>query len=161
MKGRTLVTQSATLLAMLCIAGGAMARDDHNMYLIEDALNAPAAQEKLDKDIGLYFGKQKAPKAAKKLGEWKTNKKTNAFNKTDKEACEWTFLSAVLELQERALKEGGNAVVNIVSNYKNQETSSETEYMCGNGALMAGVALKGTVILTGKEQAPAAKSKKQ
>ena len=48
------------------------------------------------------------------------------------------------------VKEGGNAVVNIVSNYKNKETSSETEYMCGNGALMAGVALKGTVIKTGK-----------
>jgi uncharacterized protein YbjQ (UPF0145 family) len=138
------------VLAGLCMAGSAMARDDRNMYLIEDALKTPAAEEKLDKSIKLYFGKQKAPKAAKNLGEWKTNKKTNAFNKTDKEACEWTFLSAVLELQERAQKEDGNAVVNIVSNYKNQQTSSETEYMCGNGALMAGVALKGTVIKTGK-----------
>jgi hypothetical protein len=150
MKGSMLVTRGATLLAALCIAGSALARDDHNMYSIEEALNTSAAQEKLDQGVKLYFGKQKAPKATTKLGEWKTNKKTNAFNKTDKEACEWTFLSAVLELQERAQKEGGNAVVNIVSNYKNQETSSETEYMCGNGALMAGVALKGTVIKAGK-----------
>lgn len=142
--------KTSILLAALCVASSAAARDDRNMYPIEDALNTPAAEEKLDKEIKLYFGKQKAPKAAKKLGEWKTNKKTNAFNKTDKEACEWTFLSAVLELQERAQKEGGNAVVNIVSNYKNEQTSSETEYMCGNGALMAGVALKGTVIKTGK-----------
>lgn len=142
--------KTCIFLAAFCMTSGAMARDDRNMYPIEDALKTPAAEEKLDKNIKLYFGKQKAPKAAQKLGEWKTNKKTNAFNKSDKEACEWTFLSAVLELQERAQKEGGNAVVNIVSNYKNQQTSSETEYMCGNGALMAGVSLKGTVITTGK-----------
>ncbi|HRE16013.1 MAG TPA: excinuclease ATPase subunit, partial [Rhodocyclaceae bacterium] len=109
-------------------------------------LATPASQEKIDKTIRLYFGAQKSPAIAKRLGEWGTNKKTNAFNKTDKEACEWTFLSAVLELQERARKEGGDAVINIKSNYKSRQTSSTTEYMCGNGALMAGVALKGTVV---------------
>lgn len=124
----------------------ALARDDRNMYPIADALQTPAAQEKLDKEIRLFFGTQGTPPVAKRIGEWGTNKKTNAFNKTDKEACEWTFLSAVLELQERARKEGGNAVINIKSNYKNALTSSETEYMCGNGALMSGVALKGTVV---------------
>ena len=128
------------------LATPAVARDDRNMYPLADALNTPAAQEKLDKDIPLYFGKQKHPAVSKRLGEWGTNKKTNAFNKTDKEACEWTFLSAVLELQERARKEGGDAVINIKSNYKNQLTDSATEYMCGNGALMSGVALKGTVV---------------
>lgn len=116
------------------------------MYPIADALQTPAAQDKLDKEIRLYFGNQPHPAIAQRIGEWGTNKKTNAFNKTDKEACEWTFLSAVLELQERARKEGGNAVINIKSNYKNTLTSSETEYMCGNGALMSGVALKGTVV---------------
>lgn len=159
MNHRLTIMKIAALVAALSIAGSAAARDDHNMYPLEDALNTPAAQEKLNPDIKLYFGKQKSPKAAKQLGEWKTNKKTNAFNKSDKEACEWTFLSAVLELQERAEKEGGNAVVNIVSNYKNQVTSSETEYMCGNGALMSGVALKGSVIKTAAEGKPAAKKK--
>lgn len=137
-------------LLAIAIALPAMARDEHNMYPIADALKTSAAEEKLDKGIKLYFGSQKSPGAGKKLGEWKTNKKTNAFNKTDKEACEWTFLSAVLELQERARKEGGNAVVNIKSNYKSIETNSATEYMCGNGALMAGVALKGTVVKLSK-----------
>lgn len=136
-----------TLLTLA--ASGAHARDDHNPYPIADALNTSAAKEKLDPGVKLFFGKQKYPKVAKQLGEWKTNKKTNAFNKSDKEACEWTFLSAVLEMQERAQKEGGNAVVNIRSNYKNHETSSETEYMCGNGTLMSGVALKGDVVKLG------------
>ena len=136
----------AVLLASLLTSGGAFARDDQNMYPLDDALNTEAAKEKLDPSIRLYFGNQKHPKIAKDFGEWKTNKKTNAFNKSDKEACEWVFLSAVLELQERAKTEGGNAVVAIKSNYKNNERSSETEYMCGNGALMAGVALKARVV---------------
>lgn len=136
----------SALLSALLIAGSAAARDDQNMFPLEDALNLPAAKSKLAPDIRLYFGNQKHPKVAKELGEWKTNKKTNGFNKTDKEACEWVFLSAVLELQERAQKEGGNAVVGIKSNYKSIERSSETEYMCGSGALMSGVALKGKVV---------------
>jgi uncharacterized protein YbjQ (UPF0145 family) len=56
----------------------------------------------------------------------------------------------VIALQERARKQGGNAVVNIVSNYKNVITSSETEYVCGAGGLIAGVALKGRVVNLGR-----------
>ena len=41
---------------------------------------------------------------------------------------------------------GGNAVINIKSNWKHRETSSETQYQCVMGLLMAGVALKGTVV---------------
>lgn len=136
------------LLASLFIAlaSPVLARDDRLSFPIREVLDAPVAQEKIDKSIELQFGDRAPAKSAKVLGEWKTNKKTNAFNKTDKEACEWAFLSALLELQERALKEGGNAVVNIKSNYKNVERSSEDEYVCGAGALMAGVALKGTVV---------------
>jgi uncharacterized protein YbjQ (UPF0145 family) len=139
---------AAALLALLAIP--ALARDDHHMYPIKDALDAATAESKVDKHIKLYFGDQPYPKGAKVIGEWKTNKKTNAFNKSDKQACEWVFLSAILELQERAEKEGGDAVVNIKSNYKNIERSSETEYLCGAGALMAGVALKGTVVKLAK-----------
>lgn len=137
---------AAALLAVALATGSAGARDDHRMYPLDEALSTSAAKSKLDPDIKLYFGKQKHPKIVKELGEWKTNKKTNGFNKSDKEACEWTFLSAVLELQERAEKEGGNAVIDIRSNYKSIERSSESEYMCGSGALMSGVALKGKVV---------------
>ena len=136
----------AALLGSLTIAGEASARDEQQLYPLADALSTSAAKEKLDPEIKLYFGDQKHPKVEKSFGEWQTNKKTNGFNKSDKEACEWVFLSAALELQERAGKEGGNAVVGIYSNYKNHKHSSSTEYMCGSGALMSGVALKGEVV---------------
>ncbi len=142
-------TFSLTLLLVLASAA-AIARDDHKMFPLEDALNTQAAKEKMDKGVKLYFGNQSHPKVEKVIGEWGTNKKTNAFGKSDKEACEWVFLSAVLMMQERARAEGGDAIINIRSNYKSIETSSETEYMCGAGALMAGVAFKGEVVKLAK-----------
>ena len=81
-----------------------------------------------------------------RLGEWTSNKKTNAFNKSDQEACEVAFISAAVSLQQRARREGGSAVVNIRSVYKNDNVESEKDYLCGNGAVMAGVALRGTVV---------------
>jgi uncharacterized protein YbjQ (UPF0145 family) len=136
---------SALLIALLA-SNHALARNDKALFSLEDALNTSAAKEKLDPTIKLYFGNQSHAKVTKEIGEWKTNKKTNGFNKTDKEACEWVFLTAALELQERAKKEGGDAVINIKSNYKNEETSSDTQYMCGNGTFTTGVAFKGTVV---------------
>ena len=75
-----------------------------------------------------------------------SNKKTNAFGKSDKEACEWVFLSAMLSFQDRIAKEGGNAVVNIRSYYKKNEIRSSTEFECGAGAIMAGVTFLGDVV---------------
>ena len=143
---------SSILVFMLCLGFSmqTVARDDRHMFPLKDALNTAEAKQRLDPGVRLFFGKQKHPAIAKSFGEGRTNKKTNAFNKSDKEACEWAFLSALLELQERAKKEGGNAVVGIKSNYKNTEYSSEKDYICGSGALMAGVALKGKVVRIGK-----------
>ncbi len=114
-------------------------------------LNAQAALEKgrqtgdILSDVKVYFAGETTPTVEKKMGEFKSNKKTNAFNKSDEEACQWAFFSAVKSLQERALKEGGNAVVDVKSNYRDKEFVSATEYQCGAGAFIGGVALKGTV----------------
>jgi uncharacterized protein YbjQ (UPF0145 family) len=48
-----------------------------------------------------------------------------------------------MALQDGARKNGSNAVVAIKSNYKNIETNSATEFMCGAGNMIAGVAFKG------------------
>jgi uncharacterized protein YbjQ (UPF0145 family) len=72
-----------------------------------------------------------------------TNKKTNAFNKSDEAACEWVLQSALISLHEAAKNAGANAVTNIVSFYKRNERKDPTTYECHAGAIMAGVALKG------------------
>jgi hypothetical protein len=100
----------------------------------------------LGSDIKFFFGDQSHGKILKKYGEFKTNKKTNAFGKSDIEACLRAFLSAMISLRDRAVKLGGNAVINIKSNYKNNLTSSKDNFQCGAGAIVAGVALVGTVV---------------
>ncbi len=124
----------------------AASRDDRLRFSIEEALSTEAAKEKLNAGIRFYFGDQKHGPVAKKFGQATSNRKTNAFNKSDQEACEWVFLSVMISLQERAQSEGGNAVVDITSNYKSVEFKSNTEFECGAGAIMAGVALKGRVV---------------
>lgn len=146
---RTACLEVMVLTIVCTLAAPAAARDDRLMFPIRDVLDAPPARQKLDRGVRLHFGKGYGGVIGKDLGVWETNKKTNAFLKDDKTACGWAFLSAVLELQERALKMGGNAVVDITSIYKNIPTSSGVEYMCGAGSIMAGVALKGRVIRTG------------
>lgn len=132
------------LVALLSI--NAHARDTKHMLPLEDALGTPAAQEKLDSGVRFVFSGQDVPEIKQKLMVASSNKKTNAFGKSDVEACEWAFLSAMMALQERALKEGGNAVVDITSYYKKNEVASATEYECHAGAIMAGVALKGRIV---------------
>ncbi|PMH44584.1 excinuclease [Vibrio sp. 10N.286.49.B3] len=133
------------ILTSVC-AAPALARDDIGDYNIKEAMSSSAAKSTLGNDVKFYFGSQKHSKVKSDLGEFKTNKKTNALNKSDKEACEWVFLSAMKTLKERAEKENANAVVNIQSNYKGNLTSSPETFKCGAGAFVAGVALTGQVV---------------
>ncbi|MDM3869861.1 excinuclease ATPase subunit [Porticoccus sp. W117] len=138
-------TISTILAALMAFSAPAMARDTKHMYPLDDALNTPAAQEKLNQGIKFYFGDKNLPAVAKDLGTYTANKKTNAFGKSDKKACEWAFLSAMLSMQNRAVNEGGDAVI-IHSYYKKNTVKSSTEYECGAGAIMAGVTLVGKVV---------------
>lgn len=136
----------AAVTAVMCMApGAAAARNDRLSFAVADALSTPAARAKLDPRIRLYFGTQGSPAGARTVGEVSVNRKTNSFGKTDLEACQWVFLSVVLELQQQARKAGGNAVVEIVSNYKHEVRDSPTEFTCGAGAVIAGVAFRGKV----------------
>jgi uncharacterized protein YbjQ (UPF0145 family) len=137
---------AAMVVVFVCPAFSASARDTQHMYLYEDVMNTEEAKGKLNLDIQFYFGDQSHPEVDRKLGTFVANKKTNALNKSDTRACEWAFLSAMLSLQQRAVREGGNAVINIQSYYKKNVINSATEFECGAGAFVAGVALRGTVV---------------
>src|SRR5882672_2829436 len=132
--------------AVTLVSGMALARDTHLKFPIKDAMENAAAREKLGTDVKFGFGGQAVPAGEKNLGTFTSNKKTNFANKSDKEGCEWAFLSAMISLKERAIAEGGNAVINIQSYYKKNEFTSATEYECGAGAIMGGVTLRGTVV---------------
>jgi uncharacterized protein YbjQ (UPF0145 family) len=130
----------------LVAAAQVHARDTKHLLPIATAMQVKDAAEKLDGSIKFYFGPQKYPKVVAKLGSDASNRKTNAFGKSDETACNWAFLSALVALEKRAQALGANAVVNIVSYYKRDIVSSATEFECHAGAIMAGVALKGDFV---------------
>jgi uncharacterized protein YbjQ (UPF0145 family) len=135
--------------AVLCLtlfgalfAHNAHAADRKVMLPLANAMEANDAKSRLGETVKFYFGKQATPSVLRKIASDQTSQKTNAFGKSDEKACNWAFLSAMLALQKRANELGANAVINIQSNYNNQSFSSETEFECHAGAIMAGVALK-------------------
>ena len=134
------------LLSLLLIPSSVYARDDIGSYSIKEALDLEQSKEELGNDIKFFFGNQAHGKILKNYGVVRTNKKTSAFGRSDLDACQWVFLSAMITLRDSALTEGANAVINIQSNYKNDLTSSEDTFQCGAGAFVAGVALVGTVV---------------
>ena len=145
MKISTSISAAVSILAFA--ASPALARDDRLMFPVTDGMErGKTTKERIDPDIKVYFGKRKSPAVERKFGEFTANRKTNATNKTDKEACEIAFVSAIISLQQRARREGGNAVVNVASVYKNENRESNAEYLCGAGTFVAGVALRGTVV---------------
>lgn len=132
------------LVAALALATPAIARDSALHLPLEAVIAQGRASGELDGTVAFYLDGAKAPKTLQALGEAKVNRKTNAVNKSDEEACRWVTLGALAALQEAAKKRGANAVVGLRSNYKNRPWSSATQYECHAGGIMAGVAFKGT-----------------
>jgi uncharacterized protein YbjQ (UPF0145 family) len=136
----------AVLILCLTIGSPAFARDTKHLLPIAIAMETKDAQEKLDGSVKFYFGDQPPPQVLTNLGSDVSNRKTNAFGKSDEKACNWAFLSAMVALQTRAQQLGANAVINIVSYYNKRVMSSATEFECHAGAIIAGVALKGDFV---------------
>ncbi|WP_374376108.1 hypothetical protein [Dongia sp.] len=146
---------AVTLLLSTLVAGvvadisPATARDTRYELSIADVMADPRYAESVPQNVKFFFAGQAAP-AGEDRGEFVTNRKTNSFGKSDEEACTWAMISALKELGERALAEGGDAVVGIVSYYKKRVFESETLFECHAGAIVAGVALKGRVVKLGQ-----------
>jgi uncharacterized protein YbjQ (UPF0145 family) len=143
---KNLTVSIAVLIVLLAAIGTAHARDTKNILPIAAAMATKDANERLEGSVKFFFGSQEYPKVVAKLGSDVSNRKTNAFGKSDETACNWAFLSAMIALERRAKQLGANAVVNIVSYYRKVEMSSTTDFECHAGAVIAGVALKGEFV---------------
>lgn len=135
----------AVAAASTVLSAPASARDTKYLLPFKDVLEMPEAKEKLDGSVQFFLSGQKTPKVLESRGTEVSNRKTNSVGKSDEDACRWAALSALIAFQEKAHELGANAVVDMVSYYKKNEMKSAAEYECHAGAVVAGVALKGTV----------------
>jgi len=132
-------------LVLAGLAGRAEAAAQIIKVKIAEAMKDPEFKSKLGDRVTFHFGKERRGKS---LGEFVSNKKTNAFRKNKEEACRRALLSALLQFKDRAQELGGDTVSGLVSYYDKSEFVSATEVECHAGAMMAGVALKGYVSKT-------------
>lgn len=151
MKKVTRFARSALAIAALAVASQAGAADDRQQHPIKSALDkGQQYKDKISDEIPLYFGGQKTPPVQKKHGEWTATRNSNTFGKDDQVACDIAMIGALVSLQDRARKEGGNAIVNIKSLHKQGDSDSATDYLCTSGRAIARVSLRGTVVTLGK-----------
>lgn len=94
----------------------------------------PKPRQKPDGSVKFFFGKESTPRIASSLGSVKPHGKARTRRSDDIEACNVAFLAALMDFEQRAKKAGANAVVNIVSYYKNVEMASATKFECHAGA---------------------------
>jgi hypothetical protein len=140
---KLMIKNILTTAIILVAASAAQARDTIVDIALADVLAMPEAQGKLDGTVKFYLAGQETPKILSKLGDGVSNKKTNGVNKSDEFGCKWAALSALITFQESAKSKGANAVVDLVSYYKKNETKSSTTIQCHAGVFVVGVALKG------------------
>jgi uncharacterized protein YbjQ (UPF0145 family) len=142
MKARLLVALATASIGTIAHAG-----DKIETYPVKDVIEDPQYAEKLA-GVTFYFGSTRAPAVIRSFGETRTNKKTNGFGKSHATSCHIVMASALIGLAADARARGGDAVINIKSNFKNNLTVSNTDFTCGVGALISGVALVGEVVKT-------------
>ena len=135
---------SVLILSAALLCGPAYARNTVVDIPLADVLAMPEAKDKLDGTVQFYLAGQNAPKVTAPVGEVISNHKTEAVAKEDDTAaCRWVILTTLQDLQKVAKRHGANAVVDIVSYYKKNETRSDTTIRCHAGGFVAGAALKG------------------
>ena len=135
----------APILLVAALASTAAQARDTRLHLdFQEAVKSGLADGTLDGSVSFHLAGARTPAVSKRFGPANSNRKTNAVNKSDEEACRWVLMGVLVAMQDQARSRGANAVVDITSNYKKKEFSSPTQYECAAGAIMAGVALKGT-----------------
>jgi uncharacterized protein YbjQ (UPF0145 family) len=131
----------------LLMAAPASADDAVGSYSIASVTQRPDFATQLE-GVRFYFGSAAHPAGRTIESNAQTSLRTRKLGRSNEEACQWVMLSALVQLRDHARAIGGNAVINVRSNWQNVPSTSSTEYQCATGFLMAGVALKGDVIAT-------------
>src|SRR5258706_11821109 len=138
------------IAAVMAITGASVAigalGDGPLRFSVRAALEkGQSYRTRLEPDVRLFFGNQMAS-VAKRMTTFTANTRSNAVGKSDQEACDIAFISALARLQQHARSEGGDAVIDIKSTYRGENFESASEYLCGPGTFMVGVTLEGTVV---------------
>lgn len=138
---------AGALLASPAAAQRHRGNDTPANFSIEEA-RAQADFASATEGVTFYFGNQGHPGIAQRFerNAMTSQRSRSSSANNPGPGCHRAFLNALVSLRNHALAQGGNAVVNVRSNWNHVEFSSATEYQCVRGRMMSGVALKGDIV---------------
>jgi FtsZ-binding cell division protein ZapB len=141
---RNATRQLAAWVALCALAPAAQAVDIVMLLPLKEVLELPEAKGRLDGSVRFHLAGQPALQVLQMRGEEIANKKAVLQDKNSRISCERAALASLLILQQGAKREGANAVVDIVSFYKQNTVANAAAIECHVGTFSAFVTLKGS-----------------
>jgi hypothetical protein len=137
------------VVALLCLVPlHASARNTEYLLPLATAL---ATERGSLIEIPVYLKGQAAPKHGAVIKEVAISRSTHAVFRADEDSCHVAALSVLRELQDHARRNGGDALVDVISTTRGQTTESPTDYRCVAGNIIVHVGLSAKIVkLAGK-----------
>lgn len=147
--GRTSITASFILFSLLSTSL-ASARNTFYDISVEEAVKTKTGQKKL-LDVPFYMLGQEHPSVDKDFSIFKSNKRSaKGFGNIKK--CQVAFISAIISLQNKAKRMGGDGLIDVMSVTRRNNLESPDKFRCLAGANMVNVELVGRVVTFSKEK---------
>jgi hypothetical protein len=84
------------------------------------------------------------------IKEVSVSRSTHGIFRADEDSCAIAALSVLRELQEHARRNGGDALIDVVSTTRGQQTESASDYRCVAGNIVVHVGLSGKIVKLSK-----------
>ena len=133
------------VLLVLALAASASARETVYDLSIQEAVESDLGREKLY-DVPFYFHGQEHPPVERRITKERTDRSSHGVIRDDRSGCRVAFLSAIRFLQNRAVEQGADAIIEIRSVTMDRELESSTEYRCIAGTTIVRVGLQGVLV---------------
>ena len=143
---KALAASFAVLLVSLSLATSAQARNEVSYFSVEDAMKSEEGKARLAGHVKFYFADQAHPAVEATVSQGVVANKKSGIGGDEAEACNRAFVAALAQLQEKAQRADGNAVINIESYFKKSSYRSKDKYECHAGHAKTVVTLKGDVV---------------
>ncbi len=133
---------AASAMIALAVSPAAHADKKIQTWSIEEAMNSQDFKDRLG-DFKFVWGDSVTGQRVRSIS---TRKATNGVNKSDKAACEWALLSALIALKSAAEADGATSVQGIKSNATGTPFSSTAEFQCISGFTNSRVYLEAEIV---------------
>jgi hypothetical protein len=141
-------SRRVAFIAMLAcvLPAPAAARDEQRLYDIASVLASPEGRDRFDETITFHWADAEAPVIERSFAIHTSTRKTFLPTRTEREACDQSFIEALAALRDAARKAGADGVVAIKSLHKNREFRSPIQYECRLSYFSATVTLEGRLV---------------